>query len=128
MVRHLDLILGGLILLGMFLVYGFIAKHQRHIHHDSAWTDTFKKFGVDPSGITHDEDTWYYNGKTTCVAYGPSSLGQDPGGKGPDGCNQSESFCSGGFGKYGSMEEQAKAVADAIHGTGLHSGCPIIYF
>lgn len=136
MKTHLWIWLGALILFVMFVIYGFIAKHHKHIHHDSTWNELFEKGGLSPKEIekiTHDEDTWYYDGKTTCVKYGVKSNSGTDSFLGIDlECDSSEGVCAGGLNNYGSKMDQVDLIVQAIKSGKdengyIHEQCPILY-
>lgn len=111
-------------MLFFLVVYGFYYDHKEYINDPSnpnmqEWMDSFHSVGApDPiiDDITHDDDTWYYRGSSTCVGYGDWS----------DECPRHEVYC-GGDKKMGDSKAQAKAVLEALKNGGKHPECPLMY-
>jgi hypothetical protein len=64
---------------------------------------------------------WYYRGRATCVGYGPPN----------DYCNASQLVCANTMHPeerdYGNYDQQASAVAVAVHAAGhVHPRCPLL--
>lgn len=109
-----------MILLTFVVVYGFWYDHKEHIHFNHEWTTSFMKAGIPNAiidDITHDDDTWYYLGKSLCVAYG---------GDWEAPCPRHENYCGGGK-KIGNRDDQTLSVYEALKNGGVHPKCPIIY-
>lgn len=112
------------IILFFLVIYGFYYDHKEYINDDSnpnsqEWIDNFKKAGAPEQiidDITHDDDTWYYQGSSTCVGYGDWD----------DMCPRHEVFCGGGK-KMGNANQQALSVMDALRNGGRHPECPLLY-
>lgn len=121
---HFYVIIACVILGFFFVVYGFVYDHKEHITTSDnpnkvMWTKTFVDQGMPEAiidDISHDEDTWYYNGISTCVAYGDWN----------DRCIRNEVYC-GGKNVVGTPEQQAQAVVEALRNGGMHPMCPLLY-
>jgi len=119
-IAHGYLFVAGVVALMMFLVYVFICEHKTPISQNEMWTEAFRKAGLTPDQIrdmTHDDSMWYYQSRSTCVAYGGDFSGK---------CRRHENYCAGGD-RYGDAEAQAQAVKEALDKGGEHPMCPLIY-
>lgn len=116
--------LAGMVMLFFLMVYGFHYDHKEHINDEAhpnseEWMKNFLKAGIPTEisdDITHDDDTWYYNGSSTCVGYGDWN----------DKCPRHEVYCGGGK-KIGSISQQAASVYQALKNGGRHPKCPLMY-
>jgi hypothetical protein len=118
---HFYLWVAAVVLLTGFLIYGYVWDHSVNVAGSKIWRDAFASVGInlrdDGVKITHDEDVWYHDGKSTCVAYGDWD----------EKCPRHSEFCAGANFKIGTATEQAKAVADAISAGGRHPKCPLLH-
>jgi hypothetical protein len=115
------LTVAAIIILIIFLIYIFQVNHKYDIDDNTFWSKLFKNAGFSASeilNITHDDDTWYYNGLSTCVAYS-----NNPNTK----CKKSDYYCPG-KNIVGTPQQQVEAVRDAINNNGEHILCPRIYY
>ena len=115
-----------IIILSLFLAYGFLCEHQISVI-DTLWAPYFNEYAKD---VTHDDSMWFYKGISTCVQYN---------GDFNEECDKSKGICSdgkynnnkyGGYkeqNKYGGYKEQSAGVIDAIKNGGVHKDCPFIY-
>lgn len=116
---HLYLCIAAFLLLLVFMCYVYICEHRRYISKNELWSKTFLESGLNKETInhlSHDDDTWYYKDKSTCVGYGNE---EEP-------CKRHESVCTGGK-YYGTAKEQAHAIVLALNNGGEHALCPLIY-
>ena len=111
---HKYLWLGGLLLFIFFIIYVFWYDHKEGIQ-NAELADQFRKVGIDPRDMTHDE-VWYYKRRSTCVGYGD----QD------EECPKHISHCAGKK-TFGSSRLQAEAVSTALKHGGQHPDCPLVY-
>ena len=113
----------ALIMLFVFLGYVFLSEHKYHVDNDPFWIELFEKNGLSKkelSKITHDENVWYHNNKSTCVGFG------EPNNK----CILSDQVCCGGLSTqtFGDYTDQVKAVILSISSEGgKHPDCPLLY-
>jgi len=116
---HFYLFLGGVAVMAILVIYAFVVDHKHSLSKE--WVSSFTSIGVSADkveNISHDEEMWYYAGKSTCVGYGDYK----------DSCPKFQGVCAGEKGKtFGSALEQARAVKAALDGGGSHSQCPLIY-
>jgi len=123
---HFYVIIAAAIMLFFVVVYGFVYDHKEHItmstHPNSAeWLESFRKIGVHAlvaEDISHDDDMWYFKGASLCVGYGDWT----------DRCKRHEAYCGGDSGKFvGTMDQQTRAIAEALKNGGVHPKCPLLY-
>jgi len=114
---HGYLFLAALIILIIFLVYVYLSNHRTEISQNNLWQEVFQKVKLNPEDLTHDDTTWYFQGRPTCVAYGGSFEAK---------CPRFENYCAGG-GTYGDPVNQALAIKKAIENGGEHPLCPLVY-
>ena len=106
-------VVGILIVLCTF----FFQSQVDNISENDGWISLFSvKEDINLADISHDEEMWYYKGKSTCVGFG--EIDQN--------CKRNECYCSG-KGTYGSPKKQVKMVIKAIENDGLHPMCPLLY-
>lgn len=134
----LYLTIAAIIILVIFLIYIFQVNHKYNIDDNAMWSNLFKNAGFNSTeilNITHDDDTWYYKGLSTCVGYGNSQgsltshgshLGASHGSL-KTRCTKSDYYCGGGD-IVGTPKQQVQAVKDAILNGGEHILCPRIYY
>lgn len=113
---HFYLWLAAILFIILFLGYVYWFDHKEFID-DTHWKSLFEKVGLGKEiyNIKHDNDSWYYKGKSLCVGYNEENMV----------CPNYETYCSGGE-TYGSAKEQVDAVLMAIKNK-THPDCPIIY-
>lgn len=115
---HLYLLIAGIVFLILFFGYIFWFDHKENPE-GRDWQERFNNAGLTAEqqrDITHDDSMWYYQRVATCVGYGHPS----------EECPKHESYCIGGD-TFGSLQNQALAVAEAIGKGGVHENCPLIY-
>jgi hypothetical protein len=103
----------------IFVIYIYIVcPIHTSISHDHKWNKIFIGLGMNKDDIdklSHDSEVWYYERKNLCVAYGSDE----------ERCPHHFSYCAGHT-RYGTDEEQAQAVIDAINNGNIHKLCPLI--
>ena len=117
---HKYLFLAALILFILFVIYVYVCNHKVDVSSNLLWTEAFTGVGISAAMIdlaTHDDSMWYYEGYPTCVAYGGDFSRK---------CLPHEHYCSGGS-VYGTPDQQASAIKDALQNGGEHPQCPLIY-
>jgi hypothetical protein len=123
---HFYFILAAGVMLFFLVVYGFYYDHKEIAATSEStgdlWRASFKQAGLSDQiveDLSHDNDTWYYQGKSVCVGYGDWR----------DSCKRFENVCSGGERKNvnGSADDQAREIKKALDAGGVHPDCPLIY-
>lgn len=115
---HLYLWIAGMVFLTLFFGYIFWFEHKESPEGED-WEKRFERVGLTKEqrrDITRDDSMWYYQKVATCVGYGHPN----------DECPKHESYCVGGD-TFGSLNDQALAVSEAIKKGGIHENCPLIY-
>lgn len=120
---HFYLYIAGIVLFILFLGYVFWYDHKTNIDEGDDFVKIFKKEGLSDdqiSQIRHDDDVWYYKGKSTCIGYSSDSK---------EHCPYFQSVCTGKDSRtFGTIDEQIKEVAKIIKkGDDQHPDCPLIY-
>jgi hypothetical protein len=123
---HLYLYIAGVVLFILFLGYTFWYDHKTDVDGNEAAAEAFRKEGLSEeqiSRIRHDDDVWYYDGRSTCVGY--SSHDNDS----SERCPYFQSVCAGSKARtFGSLSDQVREVAKVIKsGKTQHPDCPLIY-
>jgi len=121
MESHKFLYTGAILLFMLYVWYAFVYERKINIcDQPSRWRANLLGANVrkrNVCDISHDDDMWYYKGKSTCVGYG----------KPREKCNWRERVCAGGH-TMGSYMSQAREVAKAITSKGgMHRECPLVY-
>lgn len=116
MSKHLLLYACASILLLLFVLYVFLYDHKHSIADNQVWIEAFSKVGIDPQDMTHDDTTWYYRRRTTCVGYGDWTKE----------CPKYENYCAGDK-IFGTPFQQVSAIKESLDNGGVHRLCPIIY-
>jgi hypothetical protein len=118
---HACLCVAGIVLLIVVLIYVYICEHKVGILDSEVWKKAFEDHGLgkEIEHITHDDEMWYHNEVSTCVAYRGSVNDSKA-------CNRSDKFCSGGK-TYGNYDQQVLAIKEALMNGGEHPLCPLIY-
>jgi hypothetical protein len=85
------------------------------------YKDVAEKYYLDENLLTHDDDSWYYDGKWTCVSYRPY-----------DECMRDYRYMNVCPTKNKQLtsteiEDQLFAVRQSIENGGEHPQCPTIY-
>lgn len=114
---HCYLVIIGILVFTILSIYIYVYNHKIDI--DNEWRSVFRKYGLsdkDIDLISHDDDSWYYDGISTCVGYGDWN----------DLCPKYQRYCSNEP-MFGNRKMQAKAVIEAIRNSGTHKECPLIY-
>ena len=113
------LFLGTIMLLLLFIAYGFYNDRKYSISDDEIWRHVFEQLGgnIYIPDLSHDEDQWFYKGVPTCVGYGDWKHGE---------CPDHKVTCFRDN-KYGYPLEQATIVISAIKNGGQDKECPLIY-
>jgi len=114
---HIFLWLAGILLFLFFIGYVFLYDHKEGIANSEIWDNEFRRVGINPEDMSHDDSTWYYKRLSTCVGYG---------GEWEQECPRHENYCSGGK-TFGDAKNQVKAIVEALKNRGTHPGCPLIY-
>jgi hypothetical protein len=106
----------------MVMLYVYFYEHKISIDDSEVWSTAFQRVGLQKEIplVTHDEEMWYHRGIATCVGYSGNISGEKS-------CDRSIFYCPGSVAKYGTAEEQALAVREAIRAGGEHPKCPLIY-
>lgn len=112
---HTYLWLSAILLFSFFIWYVFVHDHKEGVG-DSQWAEKFRRVQIDPNDMAHDDNTWYHNRESTCVAYG------DP----KEECSRHENYCAGGR-SIGHIDAQVNAIKEALQNKGTHPECPLIY-
>lgn len=115
---HGYLFLVSLVVLYIFLFYCFCIPHKKYLSDE--WREIFLYLGAKENvldSITHDNDVWYFNLKSTCVAFSESE---------DSFCEEYKNYCCG-KGIHGDKIAQARAVLRSIKNGGVHDMCPLIY-
>lgn len=111
------LLYGSVLIIGMlFVLYVFSYDHKQGIDDNQVWVEAFKNVGIDPKNMTHDDSTWYYKQRSTCVGYGDWE----------EVCPKYENYCAANK-VFGTPLQQARAIKEALINGGTHKECPIIY-
>ena len=71
---HLGVLVFGVVLCFAFLIFIFGSKKENYL--GDYWWKLFSGVGLlakEIDNLTHNEDTWFYNGSPTCVAFDGSA-------------------------------------------------------
>jgi len=110
--------LAAIIFIILFIGYVFWYDHKEYID-ESHWRILFEKAGLGKEiyNIKHDNDSWHFKGKNTCVGFSDQNVD----------CPYYENYCAGNNETYGSYEQQIAEIKVAIKNKGIHPDCPLIY-
>lgn len=113
---HFCLWIATIIFIILFTGYIYWYDHKEFID-ETHWKRRFEKEGLkNIYDVRHDNDSWFYKGKSTCVGYSEENMV----------CPEYETHCAGGE-TYGTYDQQVKSVLDSIKNGGTHIDCPLIY-
>lgn len=99
----------------MYIYYGYVLDHKRSTNREYLEENLSIPDEILDS-LSHDADVWYYNGKSTCVAFGVANAS----------CPKHFAVCSGGE-NFGKLSDQLRNNIVAIQNGGEHPDCPLIY-